>query len=53
MCLYQGEDILRTEDIVAKIIEEGDSIALVYIPGEVLKQIHHLVCFRGQLFCKL
>ena len=30
---YQGEDILRTEDIVAKIKEEGDSIALVLFSG--------------------
>ncbi|XP_065886579.1 kynureninase-like [Dysidea avara] len=29
----EGEETLRTEDIVAKIMEEGDSIALVYIPG--------------------
>ena len=31
--VYQGEETLRTGDIVAKIMEEGDSIALVYIPG--------------------
>ena len=31
--LYQGEDTLRIEDIVAKIKEEGDSVALVLFSG--------------------
>ena len=33
----QGEHALRTEDIVAKIMKEGDSIALVLFSGKRLE----------------
>ena len=32
--VYQGEDTLRTEDIVDKVMEEGDSVALVLFSGK-------------------
>lgn len=38
----EGEDTLRTEDIVAKIMDEGDSIALVLFSG--------VQYFTGQFF---
>lgn len=35
--VWQGEHIIRTEDIVANIMEEGDSIALVLFGGKHYK----------------
>jgi hypothetical protein len=32
---YQGEHTWRTEDIISLIEEQGDSIALVWLPGIV------------------
>ena len=32
-CFYQGELLIRGEDILAKIEEEGDSIAVVCLSG--------------------
>ena len=32
-CFYQGELLIRGEDIIAKIEEEGDSIAVVCLSG--------------------
>ncbi len=42
MFFLKGETTLRTEDIVKKIEEEGDSIALVMLSG--------VQYFTGQLF---
>ena len=34
---FQGEHIWRTEDIINIIEEQGDSIALVWLPGMCLR----------------
>ena len=41
--MLQGEHTLRTEDILAKIEEEGDSIALVLFSGKLNRQIFVMI----------
>ncbi len=36
LALPQGEHFWRTEDVVQLIEEQGDSVALVWLPGEYM-----------------